>query len=108
MAGSPMESRITGIEHDAQEIKKAVERMSGHQVGSQNGNRIYVSGGLGAVAVGVALGAVIMGGAWIASSLNDIHETMRNNEAFIQATYQQAPEIRQRFDEIRKQQESKK
>lgn len=96
--------RITGVEHSVKEIREAVERMVENHSGNQNVTRVVVSGGLGSIAIGVALGATIMGGAWIASTLGNIYETMRNNEAFIQATYQQAPEIRERFDKIKAEQ----
>jgi len=97
----PIGPRITGVEHRVGELKEAVERMVENQSGNQNVTRVVVDGGLGSVAVGIAIGAVIMGSAWIASTLSNIYETMRNNEAFIQATYQQAPEIRERFDQIK-------
>lgn len=61
----------------------------------------WLSAGL---AIGIALGVAIGCAAWVAASLANINETMRNNEAFIQATYQQAPEIRERFEELKKEQ----
>lgn len=59
------------------------------------------------IAIGIALGASMVCAAWVGFTLQNIHETQRNNEAFIQATYQQAPEIRERFDQIKAQQEKK-
>lgn len=59
------------------------------------------------LAAGVAMGAGIMCAIWVSSTLNDVHEIQRNNEAFIQATYQQAPQIRAEFDRIKAEQEKK-
>lgn len=57
------------------------------------------------IAIGIALGASMVCAAWVGFTLQNIHETQRNNEAFIQATYQQAPEIRERFEQIKAQQD---
>lgn len=56
------------------------------------------------IAIGVALGGAIVCAAWVGFTLQNVHEIQRNNEAFIQATYQQAPEIRERFDQIKAEQ----
>ena len=69
--------------------------------------RLEGSGNIwGALSVGVALGAAIACTAWVGSEMGEIKEIQRNNEAFIQATYQQAPEIRARFDKIKEEQEN--
>jgi hypothetical protein len=62
----------------------------------------------GALAVGVALGAAVACTAWVASTLGDLTDDQRNDDAFIQATYQQAPQIRDEFNRIKAEQESKK
>jgi hypothetical protein len=108
----PIEPRITGLEHKAEEIREAVERMaSQRQTVSQGGVQVTFHG-LGSMAallalglsIGVALGAAIACAAWVAFTMSNVQEAIRNNEAFIQATYQQAPEIRARFDQIKAEQ----
>lgn len=60
------------------------------------------------IAIGIALGASVACAAWVAAALGDLTDDQRNDDAFIQATYQQAPSIRSEFDRIRAEQEAKK
>lgn len=63
---------------------------------------------LNGIAIGIALGAAISCSAWVAATLGDLTDDQRNDDAFIQATYQQAPSIRAEFERIKAEQESKK
>lgn len=71
-----------------------VQRVEVHGTG-----HVFGSAALGFVAGGVLVGAVIIG-IWVGSTLQNINEVVRNGEAFQQATYQIAPEVRARYDKI--------
>lgn len=95
----PIGPRITGLEHKAEEIKKAVDRMtqtnhSGNQnvtnVRFEGGKSIVFSVALGLVG-GVCLGVSVAVVGWVGWALSDIRDTDKNQDAFIQAVYTQAP-----------------
>lgn len=73
---------------------KQVQRVEVHGTG-----HVFGSAALGFVAGGVLVGAIIIG-LWVSSTLQNINEIVRNGEAFQQATYQIAPEVRARYDKI--------
>lgn len=60
------------------------------------------------IAIGIALGASIACSAWVAATLGDLTDDQRNDDAFIQATYQHVPQIRDEFNRIKADQEKKK
>jgi hypothetical protein len=100
---------------DRQELTAAIDRLDRSldrfqsSAGNRNTTNVRLEGSgtmWGALSVGVALGAAVACTAWVSFTLSNVMETQRNNEAFIQATYQQAPEIRARFDKIKEEQES--
>ena len=72
--------------------------------GNRNTTNVRLEGAgsvWGAVAVGIALGASIACAAWVAGTLGDLADDQRNDDAFIQATYQAAPMIRDEFNRIK-------
>jgi hypothetical protein len=73
---------------------KQVQRVEVHGAG-----HVFGSAALGFAAGGVLVGAIIIG-LWVGSTLQNINEVVRNGEAFQQATYQIAPEVRARYDKI--------
>lgn len=88
-------------------VNKAVERVEG-MAGNSNTTVVKLDGQgplWGMLAVGIALGAAIACTAWVAATLGDLTDDQRNDDAFIQATYQQAPQIRAEFERIKKEQE---
>lgn len=60
------------------------------------------------IVIGIALGAAITCSAWVAATLGDLADDQRNDDAFIQATYQHVPQIRDEFNRIKADQEKKK
>jgi len=100
-----MEPVETAVERLQKELDRLVPRAHNNAISNV---RLDGSGNVwGALSVGIALGAAIVCTMWVGSKLATIEEIQRNNEAFIQATYQQAPQIRDTFEKIRKEQESK-
>lgn len=69
--------RITGIEHDVDEIKRAVESIANHRNGSQNVTQVTFQGlgnisavlAVGLVA-GVCLGVSVAVAAWVAAAFS--------------------------------------
>lgn len=108
MAETPIGARISGVEHRVEDIKRAVEGIGNHRNGTQNVTQVTFSG-LGSasailavgLAAGVALGTAGACAAWVSWALSDVKETQRDQQAFIQATYQQAPQLRAEFDRIK-------
>lgn len=109
----PIGPRITGVEHKVNEIKDALERIDNHS-GNQNVTNVRFEGGKSVVLSllvglvgGVCIGGSVFAVGWIASALDDVRETQRDQQAFIQATYQQAPHIRAEFEKIKAEQARK-
>lgn len=81
------------------------------KTGNSNTTNVRLEGSgqmWGALSVGIALGSAIVCAMWVGATLGDLTDDQRNDDAFIQATYQQAPSIRAEFDRIRAEQEAKK
>lgn len=108
---------MSQIEADATGIKATLERMERSRTQRQTTDvRIEAGGGAWTMAtiaglfgvagltIGVALGAAIACAAWVAGSLGDLTDDQRNDDAFIQATYQAVPGLREHFDKIRAEQ----
>lgn len=98
-----MEPMETAVERLQKELDRLVPRNNTTQTVKVEGMGSMWNG----IAIGIALGASMVCAAWVGFTLQNIAETQRNNEAFIQATYQQAPQIRAEFDRIKAQQEKK-
>lgn len=62
----------------------------------------------GALAVGVALGAAVACTGWVAWAMGDLRDDQRQDDAFIQAAYQFAPQLRAEMDRLKQEQETKK
>lgn len=96
-----METRIRGMEHSVREIKDSLERIAAGRDASQNVNTIKIEG-MGSMwhglAIGVALGAVVIGGAWIVSTQQRLEATAKQSEAYAKAVYILAPRFAEEID----------
>lgn len=109
MAGGPLESRISGVEHEAQELKEAVERMASNHSGIQNNQPININAGGVAVWISatsaivcliVMLVGSVLGGLWVADRFSQYDKRLSDQEVKIDrantllaATWAQAPEL---------------
>jgi uncharacterized membrane protein YjjP (DUF1212 family) len=114
MASEQIGPRITGMQHDVEEIKRHMEHIANQRDGNQNVTKIVFEGGKSAVVSllvglvgGVCIGGSVFAVGWIASALEDVRETQRDQQAFIQVTYQQLPMLRAEYDRIRTEQAQK-
>ena len=57
------------------------------------------------IAIGIALGAAIALAVWVGWALGDLRDDQRQDDAFIQAAYQYAPQLRDEYNRIKKEQE---
>lgn len=116
MAVDPL-ARITGMQHDVEQIRQHMESIANHREGNQNVTTIRFDGEksvktslLVGFVGGAALGVAVVAAGWVAWALSDVKETQRDQQAFIDVTYQNIPVIRSEFDKIKaeqaKQQES--
>lgn len=64
---------------------------------------VWGSASLGFVCGGVLVGAMIIG-LWVATAMGDMADDQRQDDAFIQATYQAVPGLRERFEQIKAEQ----
>jgi hypothetical protein len=105
-----MESRITGIEHDAQEIKEAVKRMAAtNHSGNQNVTTVrFEAGAIGiwlcataclCTLVAVVVGSVI-GGMWLSREAQRVEARAAEQEVkidranvLLSATWQHIPDV---------------
>lgn len=96
-----METRIRGMEHSVREIKDSLERIAAGRDASQNVNTIKIEG-MGSMwhglAIGVALGAVVIGGAWIVSTQQRLEMSAKQAEAYAAAIYMVAPRLAEEID----------
>lgn len=106
-----METRIRGMEHSVREIKDSLERIAAGRDASQNVNTIKIEG-MGSMwhglAIGVALGAVVIGGAWIVSAQQRLEMLAEQSKAYSAAVYALSPRFAEQIDkELEKQKEAK-
>lgn len=106
-----METRIRGMEHSVREIKDSLERIAAGRDASQNVNTIKIHG-MGSMwhglAIGIALGAVVIGGAWIISAQQRLEMIAQQSEAYSKAVYMLAPRFAEEIDkELDKKKEEK-
>lgn len=96
-----METRIRGMEQSVKDIKDSLERISSGRDASQNVNTIKIEG-MGSMwhglAIGIALGAVVIGGAWIVSTQQRLEATAQQSEAYSKAVYMLAPRFAEQID----------
>lgn len=96
-----METRIRGMEQSVKDIKDSLERIGAGRDASQNVNTIKIEG-MGSMwhglAIGVALGAVVIGGAWIVSTQQRLEATAQQSEAYAKAVYMLAPRFAEEID----------
>lgn len=99
------------VRDDAVGIKSVLERME-RERGNRNMTTVRIEGAGSAwaalaagLAIGVSLGASIACAAWVAATLGDLTDDQRNDDAFIQATYQAVPGLREQFDKIKAEQD---
>lgn len=96
-----METRIRGMEQSVRDIKDSLERIGAGRDASQNVNTIKIEG-MGTMwhglAIGVALGAVVIGGAWIVSTQQRLEMSAKQAEAYAAAIYMVAPRLAEEID----------
>lgn len=104
----PLLTRISGTDHKVDQLKEALERIENHREGNQNVTTIRFDGEksvktslLVGFVGGAALGVAVMAAGWVAWALSDVKETQRDQQAFIDVTYQHVPLIRAEFDKIK-------
>lgn len=101
-----IERSVVGMERAAADIKEAVERISGK---SNNVNTVRIEGAgsiWNGLAVGVALGVAITGGAWMVSAQQRMETSIEQAKAYHAAVYMLAPRFAEEIDqELQRQKE---
>lgn len=96
-----MPDSADSMERIAREIKQSLERIAAGRDASQNVNTIKIEG-MGSMwhglAIGVALGAVVIGGAWIVSTQQRLEMSAKQAEAYAAAIYMVAPRLAEEID----------
>ena len=92
--------KLSGMEQTVNEIRDALKKRMPPQGGSNvNTVRIEGAGSIwNGLAVGVALGAVIVGGAWIISTQQRLEMIAQQSEAYSKAVYMLAPRFAEEID----------
>lgn len=92
--------QLRGMEQTVNEIRDALKKR-GTASGTSNTNTIRIEGA-GSIwhglAVGIALGAVIIGGAWIVSVQQRIEMIAEQGKAYQAAVYMLAPRFAEEID----------
>lgn len=102
--------RLGDMEKTAKEILDTLKRRtSGGESNNVNTVRIEGAGSIwNGLAVGIALGAVVVGGAWIISTQQRLEMIAQQSEAYSKAVYMLAPRFAEEIDkELDKQKEQK-
>lgn len=96
-----METRIRGMEQSVKEIRDSLERIAAGRDASSNVNTIKIQG-MGSMwhglAIGIALGAVVIGGAWIVSAQQRLEMLAEQSKAYSAAVYMLAPRFAEEID----------
>lgn len=96
-----METRIRGMEQSVRDIKDSLERIGAGRDSSQNVNTIKIEG-MGSMwhgmAIGIALGAVVIGGAWIVSTQQRLEMLAEQAKTYHSAIYMVAPRFAEEID----------
>lgn len=96
-----MESRLPEMEKTVRDIKDSIERIAAGRDASQNVNTIKIEG-MGSMwhglAIGIALGAVVIGGAWIVSTQQRLEMLAEQSKAYSAAVYMLAPRFAEQID----------
>lgn len=102
--------QLKGMEQTVNEIRDALKR-KGSPTGASNTNTVKIEGAgsiWNGLAVGIALGAVVVGGAWIISTQQRLEMIAQQSEAYSKAVYMLAPRFAEEIDkELEKQKEQK-
>lgn len=102
--------RLGDMEKTAKEILDTLKRRtSGGESNNVNTVRIEGAGSIwNGLAVGIALGAVVVGGAWIISTQQRLEMIAQQSEAYSKAVYMLAPRFAEEIDkELDRQKEQK-
>lgn len=94
-------SYLREVKEDIQRLKDTVEEVLSAKNGSNNVNTVRIEGA-GSIwhglAVGIALGAVIVGGAWMVSTQQRIETSIEQSKAYQAAVYMLAPRFAEEID----------
>ena len=97
------------LENQMKELGDRLEGMDRRRDTSSNVNTVRIEGAgsiWNGLAVGIALGAVIVGGAWIVSTQQRLEATAQQSEAYSKAVYMLAPRFAEEIDkELNRQKE---
>jgi hypothetical protein len=104
-------SYLREVREDIQGLKDTVETVLSSKHGGNNVNTVRIEGAgsiWNGLAVGIALGAVIVGGAWIISTQQRLEMIAQQSEAYSKAVYMLAPRFAEEIDkELDRQKEPK-
>lgn len=97
------------LENQIKELGDRLEGMDRRRDTSSNVNTVRIEGAgsiWNGLAVGIALGAVIVGGAWIVSTQQRLEATAQQSEAYSKAVYMLVPRFAEEIDkELNRQKE---
>lgn len=107
-----MEDRLNRLEEKADKLWAWLsDTQSQSEPANKNVNTLKVEGAgsiWNGLTLGVALGAVVMGAAWITSTQQDVRESMRQMESYRAAVYMLAPRFAEEIDKELAHKEKKK
>lgn len=93
-------SQLGGVKEDVKDLRDTLEKLVS-KGGSNNVNTVRIEGAgsiWNGLAVGIALGAVIVGGAWIVSTQQRLEMIAQQSEAYSKAVYMLAPRFAEEID----------
>lgn len=95
-----MDHQLNSMERTIDEIRDALQRRV-EPAPQKNVNTIKVEGAgtiWNGIAVGVALGAVIAGSAWVGSKIHEMDVRSQQSEAYAKAVYMLTPRFAEEID----------
>lgn len=95
-----MDQQLSSMERTVNEIRDALQRRS-DPAGHRSVNTLRVEGARSiwnGIAIGIALGAVTVGAAWIASKIQEMDVRSQQSEAYQKAVYMLAPRFAEEID----------
>lgn len=97
--------RLTEAIHRFSDVADKLEKLAPGNSGIQSDIRITGMGSFwNGLAIGVAVGVAVVCASWVAFTLGSLQDDQRQDDAFIQATYQQVPAMREHFNRIQQEQ----
>jgi hypothetical protein len=94
--------RITGLEHKAEDIKQAVERIANHRNGSQHVTQVTFQGGTGLTIAICAAVVSFLACIVVLAVYLDTRAQVRRIEDYQMTTFMLVPDLKKLVDEERK------